>query len=276
MDPDFASEQLTQPLRRSTLAPAAARAPPRPEVASPHQVLPQAEVVGLARAAPTPHPGQCQALSLRARRASRAVSAPMAAAPQTAIPPQVAPVGRPAIRAVGQTCPAAAGRSPCAGHCPDAARTPVRPPGTDDPPPPSSLPGRVASIQVGPGSPYPRPATTADCQATAEQARAPPSPGRPGAPAALPDRRDRRSETASAARPRTGRFATAGPATSRRRPPKRPDWPTREKTRECNPAAPRQEPQRVSPPGQSGGRRLGTSDSATFSWISPRNHDLTD
>ena len=68
-------------------------------------------------------------------------------------------VGRPATRAVGPTCPAAAGRSPGAGHCPAAARIPARRPGTGARPRPPSPPRRASSIQAGRDSPCPRPAS---------------------------------------------------------------------------------------------------------------------
>ena len=246
-------------------SPAGSPAPPAGPLLAPVGVVP--EVLTLRQALPPPAGVPPASLALAEQKA--------AASARTEIPLQVAQAGQPVTRAAGPTFPAAAGRSLCAGRYPPAASIPVPRRGTGArlPLPWPSRP--VASIPGDPDTPSPQSASAADCRPTAEPVRAPPSRDRRGAPAARPDRRDQRIARASAARSKRGRSATSDRATSRKRPPTHPDWPIRGRTRACSQRAHRQEPRTGSPTGHSGVRRLGTFDSATFSWISPRNHDLT-
>ncbi len=258
-------------LRRSMLSRVAAAAPRGPRAPLRRRVPDWVARVG---AGPARHltrvyrsPGLAGLMLLAAAESTAAAG--------TAIPFQVAPVGRPATDTADPATLAAVDPSPCDAHCPGAASTRARRPDTDARRPRPSPPRRAASIREGPGSPCPQPASTAGCPATAEPAKAPLPPGRPAGPAAHPDRRDRRNATASAPRPRTHPAATADHETSRKRLPRRPDWPTRGRTRECSQVAPRSRAQGGSRPGQVGRPSLGISDSTTFSWISPRQHDFT-
>ena len=115
------------------------------------------------------------------------------------------------------------------------------------------LPGRRACR----GSRSPRPGRAAGCRATGGRARAARWRSRRGARGAGRGRRGWSAATAPAARSRTGRTASAGRGSSRRRPPRRPGWPTPGRTRARSPACdPSASPSRAAQRARADGPRL--------------------